>query len=286
MTINSTDPVGSIVVPTTFGVHSYQILVNYTDLQGETSEIFSNLQYTAILTDNEVTANGSISISNLARDFTSNKVGFNYVINSGNVDITSVTAEIYSVINNSLIETVDLGQSLSGSFTTTNPLMPSTPHNVFLKVETSKGPMLLDTKTFTTPPTDLVDGSVFTNLYLSKVTATSVDLQLLVVGTEADLAAITEIKLTLDDGQVFTYDGDRLDFIKSGIAGNATIYGLTPNTHYVATVEIFGPTTDLSSDVTASFRTDGSNNGSTQVPTFNTNLFVQNSFGDAEVLSY
>jgi len=146
--------------------------------------------------------------------------------------------------------------------------------------------MLLDTKTFTTPPTDLVAGSVFTNLTLSKVSATSADLQLLVVGSEADLMGITKVKLSLDDGRVFTYEGDRLDFVTAGRASSATIYGLSPSTDYVATIEIFGPITDLTSDTTESFRTNGSNIGATQVPTINSNLFVQNVFAEADVLSY
>jgi len=116
MTINSTDAVGSVVVPTTFGIHTYQILVNYTNLIGNTSDIFSNLQYTSILTNNEITTNGSIVLGGFAGDLESDKARFNYVINNGNTDITNVTVEIYSAIYNTLIETIDLDQSLSGSF--------------------------------------------------------------------------------------------------------------------------------------------------------------------------
>jgi len=129
--VGSTIPVaanGTATLPTTYGTHTYQLVINFTDANGRTGTVTSNPQVVNILRDGTLTTTGMIIPTNIAP----NEMSFNYAIDKAQDDVTAVTITTTETANGQIVETINNGDVLSGNITTNAVYKQNTNYTVEL----------------------------------------------------------------------------------------------------------------------------------------------------------
>jgi len=157
--VGSTIPVvanGTATLPTTYGTHTYQLVINFTDANGRTGTVTSNPQLVNILRDGTLTTTGMIITSNI----TANEMSFNYAIDKAQDNVSAITITTTETGNGQLVETISSGNVLSGNVTTTATYKQNTNYTIELSATVNGANHIYNSIAVRTLPNFINNGDV------------------------------------------------------------------------------------------------------------------------------
>jgi len=282
VSIGTTDSINIVDLDTTYGIHTYQLVANYTDANGITGTIYSPIQTVTITADNVITAEGIITPGNI---LTNNSSSFNYQISPQLDTVNSIVINVYEADSNTLVDVLPAtNNNLTGTVVANN-LRDNTAYYADLTANINGNRTTLSTTTITTLPVILENDTIFANVSSSNVGIENASIQIGLAGDSVNLSKVTGARLQLTPGNDVTLTANQVSQLINGQNITILLSSLNAATDYTVEIIVTGVALDSRSQAMTSFRTlDELDNGLIQ-PAFISVNFNQTAPGVETVTS-